>query len=389
MGNTPQTMRGKKVDARPAFEALHDFADTNGTSAEFALAECTLGTRICMERTADECRLLCENDKYREMADEHAERIAKLAVTYSTVDKKAFDIMEKNKETAKTVGRHIKCMMSAITNGLEDEDSTVPTADLKKDLDEIIKSVQNMEASTTQLGDIAKIMAAEVALEQEQIQESVEKIRNMVGCDKEKEGAREKGFLLCVLAAPMTGGMSLLGAGAFLAGAEVASRDGTQGERSGNYLMNMHENLENVIAGLGGRCEEYVRITKALKVLKDSLDRGAKIQIHDFEDLQAVANKTAGNLDAIADSYDGILGQTDDKNRLKALHDDGKYRQIHLKDDVSTTASSASSSRASRSTSPGSSTETPSIVIEEVNTKSDGKGNRKEKPSTVVIEEVK
>merc|ERR1719428_1908940 len=99
-----------------------------------------------MERTADECRLLSENQKYRELADKHASSVAKLATTYKKVDKKAFDVMEKNRECAKEVGRHIKCLMSAITNGLEDDEDTVNAPNLKKDLAEIVKNIDQMKA---------------------------------------------------------------------------------------------------------------------------------------------------------------------------------------------------------------------------------------------------
>lgn len=65
-------MQGKKADATPLFIALEELGDAK--PAEFTLAECTLETKIRMERTADECRLLSENRKYREIADEHAKK---------------------------------------------------------------------------------------------------------------------------------------------------------------------------------------------------------------------------------------------------------------------------------------------------------------------------
>merc|ERR1719161_1400663 len=302
-----------------------------------------------MERTADECRLLSENQKYRELADRHASSVAKLATTYQKVDKKAFHVMEKNRECAKAVGRHIKCLMTAITNGLE-EDETVNAPNLKKDLAEIVKNVEMMKVSTAELGEMAKLMAAEVAVEQDHLKETVKAIEEMVSMDKEKEGGREKAFLLSVLAAPMTGGVSLLLGGAFLAGMEVATRDGLQGARSRRYLLGMHEQLDEVCVGLGGRCEQFERIVKALNVLKDSLERGAKIQVCDCEDLVNIANQTTGNLEAIADSYDDVLGQQDDSSRLKAIQDDVKARKLAI-EDVSTAASSRQSSR---STSPAS-----------------------------------
>jgi DNA repair exonuclease SbcCD ATPase subunit len=372
MGDAPSSMRGKKIDAKPMFEALHDFAEqTASAPAELQLAEHTLETKIGMQRTADECRLLSENTKYRELADAHAGKIAKLATTYTKVDKKAQDMMDKNREAAKAVGRHIKCMMSAITNGLTEEETT---DSMKADLDEIIKSIEQIQQSTGDLGEIAKLMAAEVAVEQEDLRESVKEIQELMEIDKEKEGGREKAFLLCVLAAPMTGGMSLIAGSAFLAGAEVATRDNLQGSRSQDYLVNMHQQLDEVVLSLGMRNEEYLKIVKALKELKTSLNRGAKLQIADVADLEFIANRTTGNIDAITDSYDAICDQTTDTKRLKAIKDDSHQRAkiVTLRDDASTAAPSSASSSGgdSRSTSPGTREVAPgqsSVVIEEVN----------------------
>lgn len=289
-------------------------------------------------------------------------KVAKLATTYQKADKKAFDVMERNRECAKQVGRYVEGMMrrkayrKAISNGLEDEE-TENTNHIKKDLDEIVTCIQNMQRNTAELCDLARVMAAEVAMEHADLEESVKKVEQMIGHDDEKEGARTKVALLCVLAAPLTGGASLLGAGLFAAGAEVAKRDGLQGRRSSEYLVNMQQQLEEVCICLGGRCEEYLNIAKKLHILKDSLDRGAKIQISDSKDLMNIGIRTTGKLEAITGSYDDVLSQHDDCSRLKAIQDDTRVRKA-LSDDWNTAASSKSSRPASHPSS--------TVTIEEV-----------------------
>lgn len=336
-------MKGQRADATPLFLALEELGDSK--PAEFTLAECTLETKIRMERTADECRLLSENRKYREIADEHAKKVAKLAVTYQKADKRAFDVMEKNRECAKQVGKYIESMMSrkayrkAISNGLEEEE-TENTNHIKKDLDEIVACIENMQKNTGELCELARLMAAEVAMEHAELEESVKKVEEMIGKDDEKEGARTKVAILCLLAAPLTGGASLIGTGLFAAGAEVAKRDGLQGRRSSEYLVNMQHQLEEVCICLGGRCEEYLGIAKKLHILKDSLDRGAKIQISDSKDLMTLAGRTTGKLEAITDSYSDVLCQQDDSSRLKAIQDDCQARDDR---NIATSASQPSS----------------------------------------------